>query len=103
MQFAKPKFSFPPVKRAAAAPPLAEQMLDMASACFDAATLESLARMRLSRKQLARVDKLAAKANEGQLTPAERAEYRAFITTSDWLVLLQLRARRRLGLPLGRS
>ena len=89
------------MKRAATAPPLAEQMLDMAAGCFDAATLESLAKMRLTRKQLARVDKLATKANEGQLTPDDRAEYRAFINTADWLALLQLRARRRLGQPLG--
>lgn len=73
----------------------------MAAGCFDAATLESLAKMRLTRKQLARVDKLATKANEGQLTPDDRAEYRAFINTADWLALLQLRARRRLGQPLG--
>jgi hypothetical protein len=76
-------------------------MLDMAAGCFDTATLESLAKLRLTRKQLTRVDKLATKANEGQLTPEERAEYRAFINTADWLALLQLRARRRLGLPLG--
>ena len=79
------------MKRAPTAQPLAAQMLDMASECFDAATLASLAKMRLNRKQLARVDRLATK---------EQAEYRAFINTADWLALLQLRARRRLGLPL---
>jgi len=88
------------MKRTASVSSLADQMLDMASGCFDAATLESLARMRLTRKQAAWVDKLADKANEGTLTATERAEYQAYIKTADMLALLQLRARMRLGLPI---
>lgn len=79
---------------------LSNQMLDMAAECFNAATLEAMARMRLSRKQAARVDRLAAKANEGLLTPKERAEYASYIKTSETLGVLQLRARVRLGLPV---
>ena len=45
-------------------------------------------------------DRKAAGAHPRGMTPKERAEYRAFINTADWLALLQLRARRRLGLPL---
>ena len=78
---------------------LADKVLDLAAECFDAATLEALAKMRLSPKLAARVDRLAEKANEGQLASAERAEYQAYIKTSEMLALLQLRARLKLGLP----
>lgn len=88
------------MKRTSLPVSLANQMLDMAADCFDAATLEAMARMRLNRKQAARVDRLAAKANEGLLTPAERAEYQAYIKTSETLGILQLRARVKLGLPV---
>ena len=50
-------------------------MLDLAAGCFDAPTLNALARLRLSPKLAARVKRLAAKANEGELTPREREEY----------------------------
>jgi len=43
---------------------------------------------------------LAEKANEGELTPEERAEYEGFVGASEFLGLTQLRARARLGLPL---
>jgi hypothetical protein len=88
------------MKRTSLPASLANQMLDMAADCFDAATLEAMARMRLSRKQAARVDRLAAKANEGLLSAAERAEYQAYIKTSETLGILQLRARAKLGLSI---
>lgn len=42
---------------------------------------------------------LAAKANEGELTDKERDEYLAFITASEMLAILQLKARRRIARP----
>lgn len=75
-------------------------MLDMAAECFDPATLAALAKLRLSPKLAARVDRLAGKANEGLLTDRERAEYQSYIKTSELLTLLQLRARQKLGLPI---
>jgi hypothetical protein len=88
------------MKRPASTSTLADKMLDLAAECFDAPTLNSLARMRLSPKLAARVDRLAGRANEGELTARERDEYLAYIQTSEWLTLLQLRARARLGLPI---
>ena len=41
----------------------------------------------------ARLDELAEKANEGQLTPAETEEYDALILLSDLVAILQARAR----------
>lgn len=42
----------------------------------------------------ARVDALAEKANEGQLTADEEAEYRSIIQAADVVSIMQLKARR---------
>jgi hypothetical protein len=88
------------MKRTVSASSLADKMLDMAAECFDAPTLNALAKLRLSPKLAARVDRLAGRANEGELTPREREEYQAYIQTSEMLSLIQLRARVKLGLPI---
>ena len=79
---------------------VADKMLDLAAECFDAPTLNALAKLRLGPKLAARVDRLAGKANEGELTPREREEYQSYIQTSEMLTLIQLRARVKLGLPI---
>ena len=79
---------------------LADNFLDLAAKCFDAPTLNALAKLRLTPKLAARVDRLAGKACEGQLTPREREEYRSYIETSELLGIIQLRARRKLRLPI---
>ena len=88
------------MKRAASISSLADQMLDLAAGCFDAPTLQALARLRLNPRLAARVHRLADKASEGELTPRERDEYQSYIKTSELLALLQLRARLKLGLPI---
>ena len=75
-------------------------MLDLAAGCFDAPTLNALGRLRLGPKMEARVQRLAVKANEGELTPHERDEYQSYIKTSELLTLIQLRARLKLRLPI---
>ena len=45
----------------------------------------------------ARVSELSAKANEGELTPEERAEYEGYIQANDFVTILQTQARRRLA------
>ncbi|MEY2427320.1 MAG: hypothetical protein QOJ40_205 [Verrucomicrobiota bacterium] len=79
---------------------LADKILDLAAECFDAPTLEALAKLRLSPKLVTRVNRLAERANEGELTPRERSEYQAYIKTSELLALIQLRARLKLRLPV---
>src|SRR6266705_3032865 len=86
------------VKRPNATSTLTDQMLDLAAGCFDAPTLKALARLRLSPKLAARVNKLAGKANEGRLTASEREEYLSFINASELLAIIQLRARLKLKL-----
>ncbi len=88
------------MKRTIPTASIADGMLDLAAECFDAPTLEALGKLRLSGKLAARVDRLADKANEGQLTPRERAEYQAYIDLSETLALIQMRARHKLRLPM---
>ena len=88
------------MKRAVPTSSLADKMLDLVADCFDAPTLEALAKLRLKPKLAARVDRLARRANEGELTPRERQEYQSYTQTSALLTLIQLRARAKLGLPV---
>lgn len=41
-----------------------------------------------------RIDLLAEKCNEGQLTPDERAEYETYVSFIDFMAILQAKARR---------
>lgn len=52
-----------------------------------------LADFRADAATQAHVDELARKCNEGVLTPAERAEYEAFVEDADLIALLQAKAR----------
>ena len=88
------------MKRMASTSSLADKMLDLAAECFDAPTLNALAGLRLNPKLAARVDRLAGRANDGELTPRERDEYQSYIQTSELLALIQLRASAKLGLPI---
>jgi hypothetical protein len=88
------------MKRTASTSSLADQVLDLAAECFDAPTLNALAKLRLSPKLASRVDRLAGKANEGELTSRKREEYQSYIETSELLALIQLRARLKLRLPI---
>ena len=44
-----------------------------------------------------RVNELAAKANEGDLTPDERREYELYIETSEFVAIMLAKARSRLN------
>jgi hypothetical protein len=41
----------------------------------------------------ARAEELATKCNEGELTPAERAEYETYVLAGEFLAILQAQAR----------
>lgn len=47
----------------------------------------------------ARVEELAAKSNEGELTEAERAEYLGYVQANRFVAILQAQARRRVMDP----
>jgi hypothetical protein len=81
-------------------PGLLEALAESVAACLDASSLRAIANIELDSKTKKRLDELAEKANEGQLSGDERVEYQSFIGVSEFLGLAQLRARARLGLPL---
>jgi hypothetical protein len=81
-------------------PPLLDALADSVAACLDAPSVRAIANLELDTRAKNRLDELADKANEGQLTPDERTEYETFISISDFIGLAQLRARTKLGLPL---
>ena len=54
---------------------------------------EDLAAMRATEEVQARINELAEKCNEGELTAEERAEYEAYVDAIDVISLLQAKAR----------
>jgi hypothetical protein len=65
-------------------------------ALLSADQMRKLAAMQVDPTLATRVEELAEKANEGELTDAERAEYEGYIEANDFLTFLQAEARRRL-------
>jgi hypothetical protein len=75
-----------------------DRMLDPLSRCLDAESAKRVLELTIDPVVQARVDVLAEQANEGLLTPEERAEYEAYINTDDLISILKMKASRYLGL-----
>jgi hypothetical protein len=75
-----------------------DRMLDPLSRCLDAESANRVRELSIDPVVQARVDVLAARANEGLLTPEERAEYEAIINADDFISTLKMKAKRLLGL-----
>ena len=60
---------------------------------FSQDVARKLVEFRADAQTQSRVDELARKCNEGVLTPAEKAEYAAFVEDADLIALLQAKAR----------
>jgi len=71
-----------------------EEMLESVSRCFNVDVARALVALRADERMQARVDDLAEKCNEGQLTPEERSEYEAYVQASTLIGILQAKARR---------
>ena len=74
-----------------------DRMLDPLSRCFDAESARRLAELQIDPVVQVRVDVLAERANEGLLTPEERAEYEEYINVSDLISILKLKVQRHLA------
>lgn len=72
-------------------------LLDPLTSSLDSSALRQIAEFRISAEVQARVDYLAVRANEGELTPEEDAEYQALIDGADMISVLKLKAQRRLA------
>jgi hypothetical protein len=76
---------------------LLDRMLDPLSRCFDAESAKRVVELSIDPVVQARVDVLAERANEGLLTPEERAEYEAYINADDFIAILKMKVQRLLG------
>jgi hypothetical protein len=74
-----------------------ERMLAPVSRSLNAEAARKLVRLKADRKTQARVDELARKCNEGELTPSERLEYERLVTAGTMIAILQAQARLRLA------
>jgi hypothetical protein len=68
-------------------------LLDPVAECFTPEVARRLVGLRADPAMQARVDELAAKANEGRLTAEEHAEYDTYIEAADIIGILQAKAR----------
>ena len=64
------------------------------SRCFGLETARALVGLQVDRRTQARVEELAEKCDEGQLTEEERNEYEAYVQASTLIGILQAKARR---------
>ena len=69
------------------------QLLEPVGRMMPVKFAEELAAMRATPEVQRRIDELAEKCNEGELTPEERAEYEAYVDAIDVISLLQAKAR----------
>jgi hypothetical protein len=72
---------------------LVNRLLEPLGRCLTPEVARQLVQLRADPKTQARVQTLADKCNEGLLSPAERAEYEAFVSTSNFIAILQAKAR----------
>ena len=70
-----------------------ERLLDPVSRSLNVEAARKLVRLKADAKTQARVDELARKCNEGDLSPAERSEYERYVTAGNLIAILQAKAR----------
>jgi hypothetical protein len=73
-----------------------EELIGPLSECLDVESAGRVAEFQFGPEIQARMALLAERANEGQLTGEERAEYETVVRVADWITLLKARARRKL-------
>jgi hypothetical protein len=71
-----------------------DRLLDPLTDTLTPESAAALLALRADAEVEARIDELRRKANEGDLTPAEDAEYRDFIEAVDVVSIMQAKARR---------
>jgi hypothetical protein len=70
-----------------------DRLLAPVTECFSREVAERLVALRADADIEARIEELAAKANEGILSPEERTEYEDYVEAVDLIGILQSRAR----------
>jgi hypothetical protein len=77
--------------------PILGRLFDPVSRCLTPEAAAALLALRLDADVQARLDELANKSTEGQLTEEEREEYAAYVSALDLIGILQSQARMRLA------
>ena len=72
-------------------------MMSSLASCLDGPSLQQVVDLRAPPDAEERIEWLAERANEGELTPEEASEYESFIRFSNFVGILQAEARKRLG------
>ncbi|MBN1395044.1 MAG: hypothetical protein JW959_08470 [Pirellulales bacterium] len=70
-----------------------DRLLAPVTECFTPEVAERLVALRADAETQTHIEELAEKANEGKLSPEERAEYEDYIEAVDLIAILQARAR----------
>ena len=70
-----------------------DRLLDPLTECFTPEVAQRIANLRADAETQQRLDELAGKANEGDLTDEESDEYRAYVDAIDVIGILQAKAR----------
>jgi hypothetical protein len=73
-----------------------DRLFDPIAQCLTPEVARALVNVRAQPDVQARIDELAEKCNDGELTPLEHAEYRDIVEAIDFISLLQAKARARL-------
>jgi len=73
--------------------PVLDRLLDPLARILTPGVARKLVKLRLDSKTQAKIDKLARKCNEGELTEAERNEYETIVDAIDFIAILQAKAR----------
>ena len=73
--------------------PVLNRLLDPLGRILTPEVARKLVNYRFDSKARARIDKLARKCNEGDLSDAERREYETYVHTIDFIAILQAQAR----------
>ena len=81
------------MKRRNGSTALLECLLEPVSRSLNAAAAKELVKLKADAKTQARIDELARKCNEDELTPSEKSEYERYVTAGNLVAILQAKAR----------
>lgn len=70
-----------------------DKMLEPVARCWTPAVAQQIAALRADPLTQARINELAAKCNEGELTETEQREYEAYVEAIELIGFLQAKAR----------
>lgn len=77
-----------------------ERLLSPIAECLTPESAERLVRLQVAPEAKSRIDELARKANDGNLSESEQFEYREYVEIMDFIGILQAKARQIIARPI---